>query len=216
MTYQPGVYREMGGNRLVVRCDVGFLAFGDGTVADPNAILLGGGTNTHPITSATTKNFADFRTKNSAAAGDLRGLYWRHELSGGASGEAGRFVGYVSSASGPSSAHGMHNTLAIAAAGKISGLGVGVRATLEVEASGNPGGTLAALQVDGYIGSGATLPGPTSLIRLAKSGSVDIPYLFDISDDQCLKGSAAGATNNAIKCRLPNGSDAYIPLCPVS
>jgi hypothetical protein len=184
------------------------------------ALLFGGGTAADPITSTLAKNFVDFRTSNSVAAstGDTRGIYWRHTLTNASgSGETARFY-TVNNGATATAVHGAHITAALGAAGNIAGLIAGVRATLgAAAATKNMGGTGCCLQIDTDIGAGNTLTGRYSMIRLAKSGSVDVTTFLDISDDQCLKGSAAtGSAGDALKVLLPDGSTKYISLIAAS
>jgi hypothetical protein len=68
-----------------------------------------------------------------------------------------------------------HFTGRVAAAKTVSGALNAVRATLEVAGSSpTPGGTLAALQLDSNIITGATLGGRDAFIRVSNSG--DTPF----------------------------------------
>jgi hypothetical protein len=194
--------------------EVNSLAFGG---ASTGLLLGGGATGAKVTTAAVDKKFAEFYTDTTATSGDSRGIYWRHYLSGaGVSGDAARFWATANAA--VAGCVGAHITASIAVGASVSGLMAGVRATLDVAAaSRSVGGTITALQIDSNVGAGNTLPATASLIRLAKAGSVDVTTFMDISDDQCLKGSAAsGAATDALPVRMPNGSTLYISLIAAS
>jgi hypothetical protein len=192
------------------------------TLGAKSAGILGGaGTNGTPqSTSLAGKNFLDFRTKTTDATGaDSRGIYWRHALAGaGASGEAGRFLTSLAGASAVG-VHGVHATAQIETTGAVAGQIGALRATLgAASATRNLGGTLASLIVDSDIGTNNTVTGRASLIRLTKSGSVDIANFLDVADDQCLKGDATvnASANNALNVIMPDGSARWILLYPAA
>lgn len=197
----------------------GILQLGETTTT---ALVFGGGTSATKLTTATAdKNFGAMYTESTAVSGDSRGLYWRHYLGGTIAatgfGDAIRAFCTVTG-TGYSYASGLHGTMQINAGATVTGSGAGIRATLAAEAASRTlVGALAALQVDGDIGAGNTVPARCALIRLAKAGSVDVPYALDIADDQCLKGDATvGAANNALKIIMPDGSAGYILISPIS
>lgn len=209
--------------RLVVEKDIQFGNNRTGqTKGAASAGLFGGaGTTTSPaITSQAGKNFLDFRTRSTDATGaDSRGIYWRHELTGaGASGETARFFTIVKTTTNANAAHGLHASMELADTGNVAGQGCAVRATLgAAAATRNVGGSQAALILDSNYATGNTLTGRVSLLRLTKSGAVDITTFLDIADDQCLKGSAAsGAASDALKVLLPDGTVRYISLVAAS
>lgn len=127
-----------------------------------NAETLGGGTNATPILASGSKNFIDFRFKNIATTGDIRGLYLRHYLSGGAGGEAARLFTTIGAASG--TAHGAHISLSFGASpATLSGLGVAVRGTLHVPDRAITLGTVAAVQAEVYMDGTSSDPTATKL-----------------------------------------------------
>ncbi len=195
---------------------------GDVDLQNAYGLILGAGkNNTSPLeTTEANKNFIDLRFRTKATSGANRGIYLNFEFNAASTGDGEALRAYTkvtAALSGGQEVHGIHATAQIGLLGTISGAIASIRATIEAVADTRTlGGTGCALQVESNIAAGNTVPSSYSLIRLAKAGAVDVGYLFDISDDQILKGSAAGATNNAIKCRLPSGADCYIPLCPVS
>lgn len=114
-------------------------------------------------------------------SGDARLQYMTLNLRGvGGSGECFRPRTMVYGTS-VDSAHGTHCTLSIPVGGAISGLGVGLRATLEAAAATRTlTGALCALQVDSNIGANNTMPTNTSFIRFANVGSVVLANLLQL------------------------------------
>lgn len=112
---------------------------------------------------------------------DVRILYMTLDLRGtGGNGEALRPRTRVYGTS-VNSAHGQHCTLHIASGGAISGLGAGLRATLEAAAATRTlTGTLCALQVDSNIGANNTMPAAHSFIRFSNAGSVSLDNLLQL------------------------------------
>jgi len=187
------------------------------------ALVMGHGTSALPVTtSVADKNFMDFRTKSSAATGDSRGLYMRHYLAGTvtttAYGDCIRAMTLVTG-TGYAYASGIHATLQINASATISGSGAAGRFTLAAAADTRTmSGNTAALQIDSDIAAGNTVPATAALIRLTKSGAVDVGTFLHIADDQCLKGSSAtGAVSDALKVIMVDGTTVrYINLYAAS
>jgi hypothetical protein len=147
-------------------------------------------------------------------SGDLRLLYATLDLRGtGGNGECLRPRTRVYG-TGVNSAHGEHCTLQIAAGGAISGLGAGLRATLEAAAETRTlTGTLCALQVDSNIGANNTMPASSSFIRIADNGSVKINHLFElptIGNGLLIAAHVTDAMTHSIKCRDAAGTVFYI------
>lgn len=152
-------------------------------------------------------------------SGDVRILYMTLDLRGvGGSGEALRPRTRVYGSS-VNSAHGEHCTLQIAAGGAISGLGVGLRATLEAAAESRTlTGTLAALQVDSNIGANNTPPSICSFIRVTDVGSVKIPNLFEVpnaADGTIFAAHGTDAFSHSLKIISADGTAYYI-MCTVT
>jgi hypothetical protein len=110
----------------------------------------------------------------------------------------------------------IHATGRIASGATVSGALSGIRATLEVAGTNpTPGGTLAALQVDSNIVTGATLGANTAYIRVSNSGTTEVPNLFNIetainSDFSTMVTSHADhASTHLIKCRVA-GADMWL------
>lgn len=93
-----------------------------------NAILIGAGTSADPVSWSTAgKMGIELRSMSTATSGDSRGIYSRHEIGGaGGSGESLRGNTNISAAGATS--HGCHASIAFETNGKLTGLGVGVRA----------------------------------------------------------------------------------------
>jgi hypothetical protein len=179
-----------------------------------NGILLAGGTTADPIsTGVASKNFIDFRTQSTATSGDSRALYLKHLIAGaGGDGEAGRFYTVVAGVAAGGSSHGVHATGALDATGTSPGQLAGVRATFEVATSTRSlAGTFAALIVESNVGTGVTLPGSNSFIRVVDTGAVHLDNLFDLdaSATGIVKGSTA-TSNNGIKIKWTDGTTKYI------
>jgi len=176
------------------------------------AILIGGGTTSQPIVATKAQSFIDLRTETQASSGDIRMAYLRLYVNGPQYGDCVRAFTKIKG-TGVQGTSGVHATVGITATGAVSGMGVGLRATLEADAASRTlTGTLAALQVDSYVGANNTLPASCSFIRVADVGSVKIANLFEIATDGCLKGSACGTSGqDAIKIRV-NGVTRYIAL----
>lgn len=144
---------------------------------------------------------------------DARLIYMTLNLRSSGSGEALRPRTRVYGTS-ISAAHGQHCTLVIAAGGAVSGLGVGLRCTLEAEAESRTlGGSLYSLQVDSYIGANNTLPAAHALINLTNVGSVAMTNAFQIptaSNGTMVAAHVTDAMTHSIKCRQANGTATYI------
>ena len=181
---------------------------------DGNPALLGGGSDASPIELTTPgQHGVDIRAEQSATSGDNRLFYLRFIHTGaGGGGECIRAYCAVDAAM--ATAHGEHVTLAVKVGASLSGLGAGLRATLEAEAESRTlGGTLCALQVDSYIGTGNTMPASSAFIRFADIGAVDIPNMFSIAaGSTILAGSAANSASDALKVYIEGTGVRYIDL----
>lgn len=219
MSYQPGVYREQGGAKFVVKFTDGTLQFGESVATA--ALCAGGGTSASPLSTATAnKNFLGFWTKSTATSGDARGLYLRTYFAGaGGSGEAARIFGTVDNVTAATggTVNGAHVSLSVqGASGAVSGAGNALRATLGLGDGTTAGGTLSVIQVDTDIHSGATIPATLAGLRFTTSGSGALPFVFafdgvnaGVWDDDYTNEVATIA--GALKV-LVNGSTRYIAL----
>lgn len=129
-----------------------------GTAGDPIA-----------ISSAGVLNGAYATT--SATSGDTRLNYSRLTFTSTGSGETSRVFSVVTGAGAAAAGtiNGEHVSLSINGSGTISGAGNALRATIG-GSSTNPGGTLAALQLDSDFASGGTWSN-ASFIRVTNSGT---------------------------------------------
>jgi len=85
-----------------------------------------------------------------------------------------------------------HLTARIPGAKTISGAMHALRATLEIAGTTpTPGGTLAAVNLDSNVVTGATIP-TASFARVTDSGAVALPYLFNF-DGQTVHANDPGA-----------------------
>lgn len=204
------------------------------TVGKPhNALVFGSGTSSDRTTTATAdKNFIEFRFENSAASGDNRGIYNRLYLTtAGSGGESLRSFTTVEDVAG-GTAHGAHISLNFNASGSITGLGVGMRATLHIPDVVMSGGTYAAIQAEIYAeGDTADISGTTnhSFIRFVAggdaTGAATIDTLFDLTglpaagDGDIVNTNAtilAGSAYASLKVVLNGGVVKYLHLFDAS
>jgi hypothetical protein len=115
--------------------------------------LFGSGTSAANKTSSTaSKKMASFYTSNSASSGTSVGLYWKHTLTGAASGVVARFYGYSNVAS-TATLVGAQITGEIGATATITGLITGCRSQLSMPDDGASyaSGTFAGGQSEIYF-----------------------------------------------------------------
>jgi len=166
------------------------------------------------MAASVAENLVEWTANGHHTTGDVRLLYMTLDLRGvGGSGEALRPRTRVYGTS-VNSAHGEHCTLAIAAGGEISGLGAGLRATLEAAAATRTlTGTLCALQVDSNIATGNTLPGSHSFVRFANNGAVVVGNLFEVpnaANGTLLAAHTTQTMTHSIKIISADGTAYYI------
>lgn len=197
-------------------------------------LVLGGGTNAAPMTTAVaSKNFLDFRSKSTATSGDSRGLYLRHYLSGsGIAGEAARLFATVDTDTPgtSSSCHGTHSSLSFGnSAGNLTGtLGAALRSTLHVPNRSLAGTHCGVMSEYSSDGASSANGGTASFFRAVLSGNAtgaaaieDNINLFEVVSGTNASGNVVGALNGneptwagktgLIRVRL-NGTTAYIPV----
>lgn len=166
-----------------------------------NALLFGAGSSSAKVTTPTAgKNFFEFRTESTATSGDSRGIYNRLYLAGaGVSGESLRTFTSIDDVDA-ATAHGAHISLGFESTGRVTGLGVAMRATLHIpdDAAWAPG-TIAALQAEIWSdGDDSDTDGATevSFIRVVNGGNAN--GIADVDDDAdllALSGFTIGANN---------------------
>ena len=143
-----------------------------GPVQSSNGFI--GGTSTSPITVTTAQNISSSYGTTSATTGDTRLSYNKLTFTSTGSGETLRSFSVVTgtgAATGGTS-NGSHISCSINGTGTISGAANALRATLG-GSSTNPGGTLAALQLDSDFASGGTWSN-ASFLRVTNSGTGEV------------------------------------------
>lgn len=190
----------------------GRLSFGDHCAG----ILAGAGDSNNYHTTVEKKNFLEFRLKNVAPAGDVRGLYLRHKIGGAAaSGEAARI--YTEAVGALAQMHGAHITGQVSSGGSVTGQAVGGRVTLAT-ASGLTlsGGGYHVLRLDTDLNSALSGVTKSSLIYMAELQTNKVANLF------CTEGTVGpfAANTHAIDshalayiatCNI-NGTPCYLPF----
>lgn len=170
------------------------------------------GSSAHPATAHGPHNFqrSYYRSTQTSGVG-IRAHYEDLEFTGTIGGEVLRLRGIANTtgAATGSTINAAHFTGRVEAAKTVSGALNALRCTLEVAGTNpTPGGTLAALQLDSNIVTGATM-GIASMIRASKSGATDMPFFVNFEDDQFAKGSTATSADG-IKIRWHDGTTKYL------
>jgi hypothetical protein len=137
-----------------------------------------------------------------AVSGDSRLIYGQLKFSGaGGSGEALRVKGTVNNVSVATggTVNGAHISLELTgASGAISGAGHALRATLDLGALNNPGGTIDVMQLDTNIAADATIPATAAFLSLANVGTGKLRYFLRTSNmDTTAFFTAAGTGANS-------------------
>lgn len=129
------------------------------------------GTSGAPIAISSAGVLNGAYATTSATSGDTRLNYSRLTFTSTGSGETSRVFSVVTGAGAAAAGtiNGEHVSLSINGSGTISGAGNALRATIG-GSSTNPGGTLAALQLDSDFASGGTWSN-ASFIRVTNSGT---------------------------------------------
>lgn len=192
---------------VVIDSPLEFTNSGQTTAPSTAALMMGGGTATTPLTTATAnKNFLGYWFDSTATSGDSRGMYLRLYFSGaGVSGEAARIYGTVNNVTAATggTVNGAHISLSVTgASGAVSGAGNALRATLDLGASTTVGGTVAVIQADSNFGASATVPATAAFFHLDNVGAAPttngIPLLFNIlNPDTTTFFTAAGTGANS-------------------
>ena len=142
--------------------------------ADPqlDSFQVGAANDPIAITSAGVLNGAYATT--SATSGDTRLNFNRLTFTSTGSGETARFLTRVIGANGATGGtiNGAHVSTSVNTGGTISGAANAIRATIG-GTSTNPGGTLAALQLDSDFASGGTWSN-ASFLRVTNSGTGEV------------------------------------------
>jgi hypothetical protein len=142
--------------------------------ADPqlDSFQVGAANEPIEITSAGVLNGAYATT--SAPSGDTRLNFNRLTFTSTGSGETARFLTRVTGAGAATAGtiNGAHISTSVNTGGTISGAANAIRATIG-GSSTNPGGTLAALQLDSDFASGGTWSN-ASFLRVTNSGTGEV------------------------------------------
>jgi hypothetical protein len=142
--------------------------------ADPQLDSFQVGTSIAPIEINTSGVLNGAYATTSATSGDTRLNFNRLTFTSTGSGETARFLTRVTGANGATAGtiNGAHISTAVNTGGTISGAANAIRATIG-GTSTNPGGTLAALQLDSDFASGGTWSN-ASFLRVTNSGMGEV------------------------------------------
>ena len=191
------------------------LFFGTVDATGGDALILGAGVAATPITTAVAgKSFGQFYTQSTDTGDNNRGFYWKHTLKGaGISGEAMRPYVLVNGVAA-ANARGVYATAEIDTTGSVTGSCYGISSNLMIDAASRVlGGTLACLDLTGYVGTGITLPASHGFIHCSDADAVAITNLFHLDavstgakSNSALLSTGIGvssgmAVNTAIKIR---------------
>jgi hypothetical protein len=178
-----------------------------GPVASQNGFI--GGTVSDPITVTTASNVSSSYVTAENTTGDVRLNYSRLTFTSTGSGETARFLTRVTGANGATGGtiNGAHISLSINGSGTISGAGNALRLTLG-GSSTNPGGTIAALQLDSDFATGGTWTN-ASYIRCTNSGTGAIGT-FAVLPDALVAAEAAAAVSHVIPIKNATGTEYYL------
>lgn len=164
------------------------------------------GTSAYPAKANGAHNFGRSYYRHSGASGDVRAHYEDLEFTGAGSGEVLRLRG-IANGTGCAAAgtiNAAHLTGRVAAGKTVSGALNALRATLEVAGTTpTPGGTLAALQLDSNVVTGATLSANDAFIRVTDSGATALSNFVNF-------GAAAGCVT--IGAGTYSTADGYITV----
>ena len=142
--------------------------------ADPEFVSVQVGNSTVPVAVTTSGIINGAYATTSATSGDTRLTYQRLTFSSTGSGETMRAFSVVTGAGAATGGtiNGSHISTSINGSGTISGAANAIRATIG-GSSTNPGGTLAALQLDSDFATGGTWSN-TSFLRVTNSGTGEV------------------------------------------
>lgn len=167
------------------------------------------GTASDPIVVTTAGNVSSAYATASNTTGDVRLQYQRLTITSTGSGETGRWLTRVTGAGAATggTVNGGHISLSINGSGTISGAGNALRVTLG-GTSTNPGGTIAALQLDSDFASGGTWTN-ASYIRCTNSGTGTIDT-FAVLPNAMVAAEASAAVSHVIAIKNASGTPYYL------
>ena len=167
------------------------------------------GTASSPIAVSTAGNVSSSDVTTTATTGDVRHNYSRLDVASTGSGETGRWLTRVTAANAATggTVNGGHISLSINGSGTVSGAGNALRVTLG-GSSTNPGGTLAALQLDSDFASGGTWTN-ASFLRCTNSGTGTIST-FAVLPNAMVATKSAAAVTHVIAIKNASGTPYYL------
>ena len=176
---------------------------------------FGAGTASSPISVSTSGNISSSYATTSATTGDTRLNYEKLTFTSTGSGETLRAFSVVTGANAATGGtiNGAHISTSINGSGTISGAANALRVTLG-GTSTNPGGTIAALQVDSDFASGGTWTN-ASFLRFTNSGTGTISNLMNVPAAM-VGANTQGAATNSLKIVDSAGTAYYIMLTTVN
>jgi hypothetical protein len=167
------------------------------------------GTDSSPVVATTAGNISSSYATSTATTGDVRLSYSRLTVASTGSGETGRWLTRVTAANAATggTVNGGHISLSINGSGTVSGAGNALRVTIG-GSSTNPGGTLAALQLDSDFASGGTWTN-ASYIRCTNSGAGTIAT-FAVLPNAMVGVKTAAAVSHVIPIKNASGTQYYL------
>jgi len=142
--------------------------------ADPEFVSVQVGNSAVPVAVTSSGIINGAYATTSATSGDTRLTYQKLTFSSTGSGETFRAFSVVTGAGAATAGtiNGSHISTSINGSGTISGAANAIRATIG-GSSTNPGGTLAALQLDSDFATGGTWSN-ASFLRVTNSGTGEV------------------------------------------
>ena len=188
-----------------------------GPVTSQNGFI--GGTSSSPITVTTATNINSSYGTTSATSGDTRLVYDKLTFTSTGSGETLRAFSVVTGAGAAAAGtiNGAHISTSIDGSGTISGAANALRVTLG-GSSTNPGGTLAALQLDSDFASGGTWTN-ASFLRVTNSGTGAVSNFADFPAAAVAGVFRAKVGSPAVTHTIPitsNGTTYYIMVSTIA
>lgn len=188
-----------------------------GPVKSNNGFISG--TSTDPIAVTTAQNITSSYGTSSATTGDTRLAYDKLTFTSTGSGETIRAFSVVTGAGAAAGGtiNGAHISTSINGSGTISGAANALRVTLG-GSSTNPGGTLAALQLDSDFASGGTWTN-ASFLRVTNSGTGAVSNFADFPAAAVAGVFRAKVGSPAVTHTIPitsNGTTYYIMVSTIA
>ena len=188
-----------------------------GPVASANGFI--NGTAASPVSVTTAQNINSSYATTSATTGDTRLVYDKLTFTSTGSGETLRAFSVVTGAGAAAAGtiNGAHISTSINDSGTISGAANALRVTLG-GSSTNPGGTLAALQLDSDFASGGTWTN-ASFLRVTNSGTGAVSNFADFPAAAVAGVFRAKVGSPAVTHTIPitsNGTTYYIMVSTIA